>query len=389
MNTLFPKYSRRQEGDLITMEQRLLKQVNNLILDNKKCTGCGICFDSCPEEAISIGPVGAVRRGSIKYGQSVSVDEQKCSYCGVCVIMCPFGALDLKIDGESKLPIAENEGFPVYDKVAKIDGEKCVQCTTCEEVCPRDAIIRDVPVFEGTDKSGLKKAQALSTDNVFKYNEDKCTYCGLCGEICAAIDVVRKPITAETGDVTGEVKWNKELCDGCLLCVEICPSEAIEVQRGEVAKKLGNSGSVTIDQDPCCTCRWCAINCPTEAITVEKLFEGDIEFHAEKCPGGCSTCMDICPANAIYMPSPKSPADMHGEIEGNIAVNKDFCILCGVCVNACPGEDIIVMKRTGLKMKGKETDLFLRIKEKLLTERTSKVQESVDTGEVELKKNQV
>ncbi|MDD3978448.1 4Fe-4S binding protein [Methanomicrobium antiquum] len=386
MNTLFPKYSRRQEGNIITMEQKLLKQVNNLILDNDKCTGCGICYDSCPEEAISIGPVGAVRRGSIEYGQSISVDEKQCSYCGVCVIMCPFGALDLKIDGESRLPIAENEGFPVYDKVAEINGEKCVQCTTCEDVCPRDAIIRDVPVFEGKDKSGLKKAQALAVNNEFKYNEDKCTYCGLCGEICAAIDVVRKPFSAESGVLDGEVKWNKDLCDGCLLCVEICPSEAIEVQRGEVAKKLGNKGSVSIDNGPCCTCRWCAVNCPTEAITVEKIFEGDIEFHAEKCPGGCSTCMDICPANAIYMPSPKSPGDMHGEIEANIAVNKDFCILCGVCVNACPGEDIIVMKRTGIKVKGKETDLFLRIKEKLLTERTSKVKESVETGEVELKK---
>lgn len=387
MNTLFPKYSRRQEGDLIIMEQKLLQQKNNLILDNVKCTGCGICYESCPEEAISIGPVGAVRRGAIKYGQSVSIDEQKCSYCGVCVIMCPFGALDLQIDGESKLPIAEKEGFPVYNKVAKIDGEKCIQCTTCEDVCPRDAIIRNVPVFEGTDKTGLKKAQALRSKIEFICDEEKCTYCGLCGEICAAIDVKKKPITAETGSVDGEVTWNQDLCDGCSLCVEICPADAIEVRRGVVAKKMDNTdNNVTIDQGPCCTCRWCAINCPTEAITVEKLFEGDIEFHAEKCPGGCSTCMDICPANAIYMPSSISPADMHGKIEANIAVNKDFCILCGVCVNACPGEDIIVMKRTGLNMKGKETDLFLSIKEKLLTERTSKVKESVDTGEVELKK---
>ena len=134
----------------------------------------------------------------------------------------------------------------------------------------------------------------------------------------------------------------------------------------------------------CCTCRWCAINCPTEAITVEKIFEGDIEFNAEKCPSGCSTCVEVCPANAIYLPSAKPAKELKGEVEPVIAVNKDFCILCGACVNACPGEDIITLKRTGIRIKGKETDLFLKIKDKLCTPRTSKVKEAA-ADKVELK----
>ena len=75
---------------------------------------------------------------------------------------------------------------------------------------------------------------------------------------------------------------------------------------------------------------------------------------------------------------------MGHNIEATIAVNKDYCILCGACVNACPGEDIIVLHRTGIRMKGKETDLFKKIKEKLFTKRTSKVKESI-TGQVGLK----
>ena len=119
---------------------------------------------------------------------------------------------------------------------------------------------------------------------------------------------------------------------------------------------------------------------------MNKLFEGDIEFHPEKCPGGCSTCVDVCPANAIYLPTPKPAKDMKGEIEDNIAVNKDFCILCGACVNACPGEDIIVLKRTNVRIKGTETDLFRKIKEKLCTPRTSRVLEKGTTpGQVGLK----
>ncbi|ADN37218.1 4Fe-4S ferredoxin iron-sulfur binding domain protein [Methanolacinia petrolearia DSM 11571] len=383
MNTLFPKYSRKQDGCYSIYEQKLLKQVNNLIQDNEKCTGCGICVESCPEDAISLGPVGAFRRGAIDYGSPIQVDETKCSYCGVCVVMCPFNAMNLQVDGEDSLPIVEREGFPTYEKVMEIDAEKCVECTTCEDVCPRDAIIRDVPPFEGTDWLGLKKGEAIDAEITFDCDTEKCTVCGLCGDVCAAIDVVKKPFSAETGSVEGEVKWTEELCDGCGVCADICPSDAIEVKKaGEIKKK--KIGKVEIDKDECCTCRWCATNCPTEAITVEKFFEGDIEFHAEKCPGGCSTCVDVCPANAIYLPTPKPPAEMHGQIEPNIAVNKDLCILCGACVNACPGEDIIVLKRTGIRMKGKETDLFKTIKDKLLRPRTSKVREG-DFGKVELK----
>jgi 4Fe-4S ferredoxin len=74
----------------------------------------------------------------------------------------------------------------------------------------------------------------------------------------------------------------------------------------------------------------------------------------------------------------------HNSIEATIAVNKDYCILCGACVNACPGEDIIVLKRTGIRVKGTETDLFKKIKAKLCTTRTSKVKEDI-SGQVNIK----
>jgi 4Fe-4S ferredoxin len=53
-------------------------------------------------------------------------------------------------------------------------------------------------------------------------------------------------------------------------------------------------------------------------------------------------------------------------------------------VNACPGEDIIIMQRTGVRIKGTETDLFKKIREKLFTKRTSKVKEDV-AGQVSIK----
>jgi 4Fe-4S ferredoxin len=380
--TLFPKFSKKRDGVNVIQEQKLLQQVSNLILNSEVCTGCGICVEACPEEAIALGLVGATRRGAVAYAAPVDIDEVKCSYCGVCVVMCPFNALTLKVDGEERLPIVEKEGFPTYDMVADINDEKCVRCTICEEVCPRDAIDRDVPEFEGTRPDAKERQLAIKSKTTFKVDDEKCTLCGICGALCPAITVKHKAFTAETGKVEGEVVWDETKCDACKVCVEACPEECITVEREVESDKI--EGQVDIDQKMCCTCTWCSRSCPTEAITVEKIFEGDIEFHAEKCPGGCSTCVEICPANAIYLPSSVPAGQMKGKMEPTIAVNKDFCILCGACVNACPGEDIIRLHRTGIRVKGTETDLFNKIKEKLCTPRTSKVKEDTP-GSVQLK----
>ncbi len=379
---LFPKYSKTREGQNVIMEQRLLKAVNNLILNAETCTGCGICVDACPEEAIVLGPVGATRRGAIDYAEPVNVNPEKCSYCGVCVIMCPFNAMTLKVDGEERLPILEKEGFPTYDMVTTIDEEKCDRCTICEEVCPRDAINRDVPAFEGSDEAGRPRETALQTKTTFNVDTEKCNVCGICGDLCPSITVVRNAANPETAKIEGEVKWEETTCDGCTICVEACPEDAITLEREVISDRL--PGKVDIEQDNCCTCTWCVQSCPEEAITVEKIFEGDIEINAEKCPGGCSTCVEVCPCNALYLPSPLPAKEMKGQIEPNIAINKDFCILCGACVNACPSEDAIILRRTAIRMKDKETDLFKRIKEKLLAPRTSKVKETAP-GEVEVK----
>ncbi len=47
-----------------------------------KCTGCGLCLESCFYDAISLN------------GKKVSIDYSKCFGCGLCVTRCRYGALE-------------------------------------------------------------------------------------------------------------------------------------------------------------------------------------------------------------------------------------------------------------------------------------------------------
>lgn len=49
-------------------------------IDKEKCTGCGICEDICPTDAITVN-------------ETASVDEEKCVDCGTCVDECPNEAI--------------------------------------------------------------------------------------------------------------------------------------------------------------------------------------------------------------------------------------------------------------------------------------------------------
>ncbi len=385
MSTMYPKYSKKTEGDTVIMEQKLLKKVSHLRLNTTKCSGCGICSEVCPKEAIILGLVGAVLRGAVKGGSPISIDPAKCSYCGVCTIMCPFDALELEVDGEPALPIQEQEGFPQYSITAEIDENKCVRCTTCRDVCPQNAIIRDVPVYEGDSPSGEMRQSALDTEISFEVDTDKCTVCGICAALCPALRIERIPFTARDPKSAGEVVWDNALCNACRVCSDACPHDAITVRRLPVSGEQKLPGRVTINQDLCITCTWCKQVCPTEAVTIKKFFDGEIVFNADKCPGGCSTCVDVCPCNAIYLPTPIPAMFLKRDsIEPNIAVNKDLCILCGACVNSCPSEDAITIRRSGIHVKGPETELYKSIADRLFVPRTSRLKE--DTfGQVELK----
>jgi ferredoxin len=55
------------------------------VIDPQLCTGCGICVERCPTDAISLTEAGWAQR-----------DENACLGCGVCSRFCPEEAIALK-----------------------------------------------------------------------------------------------------------------------------------------------------------------------------------------------------------------------------------------------------------------------------------------------------
>jgi len=53
------------------------------VLDQEKCTGCGICVDVCPVNAITLNDIA-------------EIDKDTCTGCGICLNVCPTQAISLK-----------------------------------------------------------------------------------------------------------------------------------------------------------------------------------------------------------------------------------------------------------------------------------------------------
>ncbi|NIP66857.1 4Fe-4S dicluster domain-containing protein, partial [Candidatus Bathyarchaeota archaeon] len=124
----------------LTIERVLHAKSYALTLNKTLCTGCGICVEACPREAMETKTFPKVEGGKTQ-SPTVQIDEEKCHYCGICDSICPFGAIDVMVDGQHLISVVERESFPQLIREIEVDATKCdLDCTECEEACPLELI---------------------------------------------------------------------------------------------------------------------------------------------------------------------------------------------------------------------------------------------------------
>ncbi len=224
----------------------------SLTLNKTVCTGCGICTEICPREAIEIKKVPKAEEEKTK-PPTIDVDEQKCQYCGICNPLCPFGALEVKLDGEHVIPVVESETFPLLVREIEVDTTKCeVGCFDCEEACPLDLIKVSVRTPDGKEVTDIEsRPDKIDLSVMVDVKKDLCPCCRLCEIKCpdGAISV-RKIFH-------GIMKINPEKCpEDCRDCLEVCPIPG--------ALYVTENGKVDVNELYCVYCGVCKIVCPEE-----------------------------------------------------------------------------------------------------------------------------
>jgi NAD-dependent dihydropyrimidine dehydrogenase PreA subunit len=66
-------------------EQRYIRDVVTLQLDDALCTGCGRCMEVCPHAVFTLSD-----------NKAVIQDRDACMECGACVKNCPVNAISVR-----------------------------------------------------------------------------------------------------------------------------------------------------------------------------------------------------------------------------------------------------------------------------------------------------
>ncbi len=83
-------------------------------IDLDKCSGCGVCINSCPFEAIEIKSREDLNKPHPRF-KKLAVINQKCNICGACVDACPMDAINIKKERKKpEVSISEYEGLWVF-----------------------------------------------------------------------------------------------------------------------------------------------------------------------------------------------------------------------------------------------------------------------------------
>jgi len=233
-----------------------------------------------------------------------------------------------------------------------LDKNHCVGCQICTLACPKEAIKLDKQAK--TDGEKAKKAKV-------EVDLAKCNFCGICDVLCPygavkvevngkhELSVVEKEsfpqlirdIRADASKLLGNAKC-KDVCPLGLIKVTWHTADGKLVENTDLLtdeEKKGLQAKIGIEKDRCPCCRICEFKFPDGVMQVRKFINGNILIHQEKCPKGCTDCLDVCPiAGALYV----------SDDTKKVCPNEMFCVYCGACKAVCPVDEALELKRTSM-----------------------------------------
>lgn len=122
------------------------------------CLGFGTCVNACKFDAIHIVDGIAV------------VDEEKCTACGMCKKVCPKGIIELMPKDKTVFVACKNH--QPGKNVNAVCAAGCIACKICEKNCPFEAI--------------------TINDNLAEIDYEKCKSCGICVNKCPKQVIINK-----------------------------------------------------------------------------------------------------------------------------------------------------------------------------------------------------
>jgi 4Fe-4S ferredoxin len=223
----------------------------SLILDKNKCTGCGVCMEICPREAIQVTRTPKVEGEKAK-SPTVAINEEKCHYCGMCEAVCVFGALKTMIDGEHVVSVVGTESFPQIIREIKVDETKCsLECLEIEEACPLDHIKVSVHTSDGKEVTDVaSKSDKKKLKVSVEIDKESCPCCRFCEKKFpdGAISVEKI--------FYGSLRVKPKKCpESCHDCIDVCPIPGVLYL---------SDGKVLVNDSYCVYCGACKITCPEE-----------------------------------------------------------------------------------------------------------------------------
>jgi coenzyme F420-reducing hydrogenase delta subunit/ferredoxin len=121
------------------------------IVDLDNCNGCGICFDDCPFDAITL----RARTDGARYDHEVVVDPALCGACGICAGSCPASnpfrssRKELKTGIDMPQLSVDKMRSLTRETIAEMEGDLKIIVYGCEHGI-------DVKRLDGDDTRGIK-----------------------------------------------------------------------------------------------------------------------------------------------------------------------------------------------------------------------------------------